>query len=47
MRLLFFAPGLTAAHGITGAAVSLAALCAAAARRGCSVALLTDGAGRR
>jgi glycosyltransferase involved in cell wall biosynthesis len=42
MRLLFFAPYVTAAAGITGAAISVDALCAALARRGCSAAILTD-----
>jgi glycosyltransferase involved in cell wall biosynthesis len=46
MRLLFFAPYVTGTTGITGAAVSIAALCSALARRGCSVAMLTDPAGR-
>jgi hypothetical protein len=46
VRLLFFAPYVTAASGITGAAISIAALCSALVRRGCSVAMLTDLADR-
>ncbi len=46
MRLLFFAPYVTGATGITGSAISIAGLCSALARSGCSVAMLTDQAGR-
>jgi glycosyltransferase involved in cell wall biosynthesis len=46
MRLLFFAPYVAGTTGITGAAVSITAWSAALARRGCSVAMLTDPAGR-
>jgi glycosyltransferase involved in cell wall biosynthesis len=46
VRLLFFAPHVTGPNGITGSAVSIAGLGNALARRGCSVAMLTDQAGR-